>query len=200
MKNTITITGKISTILEKEYQGAKTTQVQFLMESDSKGIEVIKVKITKNEDGTYDLLIKERVMTSNQPVLRNVKPGEYVFVPEQDSLGRNMFECYRRRVPFDELVNGEKSKKYRNVGDDFPFIDPVSEDSNTMRSIADAMSNYARNEHDTNYDVSERDGQVSRKFVILHDCYGFYDVDGDGELEYIHAVMCNGRLLSAKVS
>ena len=50
MKNKITITGKISTILEKEYQGAKTTQVQFLMESDSKGIEVIKVKITKNED------------------------------------------------------------------------------------------------------------------------------------------------------
>ena len=50
MKNTITITGKISAILEKEYQGAKTTQVQFLMESDSKGIEVIKVKITKDED------------------------------------------------------------------------------------------------------------------------------------------------------
>ena len=50
MKNTITITGKISAILEKEYQGAKTTQVQFLMESDSKGIEVIKVKISKDED------------------------------------------------------------------------------------------------------------------------------------------------------
>ena len=50
MKNKITITGKISTILEKEYQGAKTTQVQFLMESDSKGIEVIKVKISKDED------------------------------------------------------------------------------------------------------------------------------------------------------
>ena len=32
MKNKITITGKISTILEKEYQGAKTTQVQFLMD------------------------------------------------------------------------------------------------------------------------------------------------------------------------
>jgi len=156
-------------------------------------------QVIANEDGTYDLLIKERVMTSNQPVLRNVKPGEYIFTPEQDSRGRNMFECYRRYVPFDELVNGEKSKKYRNVGDDFPFIDPVSEDSNTMRSIADAMSNYARNEHDTNYDVSERDGQEPRKFVLLHDCYGFYDVDGDGELEYIHAVMCNGRLLSAEV-
>ena len=50
MKNKITITGKISAILEKEYQGAKTTQVQFLMESDSKGIEVIKVKIRKDED------------------------------------------------------------------------------------------------------------------------------------------------------
>ena len=50
MKNKITITGKISAILEKEYQGAKTTQVQFLMESDSKGIEVIKVKISKDED------------------------------------------------------------------------------------------------------------------------------------------------------
>ncbi len=50
MKNSISINGKISAIVEKEYQGVKTTQVQFLMESDTKGMEVIKVKITKDED------------------------------------------------------------------------------------------------------------------------------------------------------
>lgn len=168
----------------------------YSMSSDAE--KVIKETIA-NENGTYDLLIKERVATMNQPLLQNVMPGEFIYLPETDIGGRNIFECHRRLVPFDELVRGEKSGRYKNVGKDFPFIDPVSEDNNSMRAIADAISNYSRNEHDTNYDVSYQEGQDARKLVVLHDCYGFYDVDGDGELEFIHAEMCNGRLLMAEI-
>lgn len=46
----ITINGKILTILEKEFENKKTTYAQFLMESESKGMEIIKVKIVKEED------------------------------------------------------------------------------------------------------------------------------------------------------
>jgi hypothetical protein len=46
----ITINGKIITVLEKMYEDKKTVYAQFLMESESKGMEIIKVKIVKEED------------------------------------------------------------------------------------------------------------------------------------------------------
>ena len=46
----ITINGKIISILEKSFENKKTVYVQFLMESEAKGIEIIKVKITNEID------------------------------------------------------------------------------------------------------------------------------------------------------
>lgn len=46
----ITINGKILTILEKEFENKKTVYAQFLMESESKGMEIIKVKIVNEAD------------------------------------------------------------------------------------------------------------------------------------------------------
>ncbi|RXI34408.1 hypothetical protein CP964_03370 [Arcobacter defluvii] len=46
----ITINGKIISILEKSYENKKTVYAQFLMESESKGMEILKVKITNESD------------------------------------------------------------------------------------------------------------------------------------------------------
>ena len=46
----ITINGKIMTILEKKFEDKKTVYAQFLMESEAKGMEIIKVKITNEAD------------------------------------------------------------------------------------------------------------------------------------------------------
>ena len=46
----ITINGKIISILEKVFENKKTVYVQFLMESEAKGMEIIKVKITNEID------------------------------------------------------------------------------------------------------------------------------------------------------
>ena len=46
----ITINGKIITVLEKMYEDKKTVYAQFLMESEAKGMEIIKVKITNEAD------------------------------------------------------------------------------------------------------------------------------------------------------
>ena len=46
----ITINGKIMSILEKSYENKKTIYAQFLMESEIKGMEIIKVKITNETD------------------------------------------------------------------------------------------------------------------------------------------------------
>ena len=45
-----TINGKIITVLEKKFEDKKTVYAQFLMESESKGMEIIKVKIVNEAD------------------------------------------------------------------------------------------------------------------------------------------------------
>lgn len=46
----ISINGKIISVLEKSFENKKTTYAQFLMESESKGMEILKVKITNEND------------------------------------------------------------------------------------------------------------------------------------------------------
>lgn len=46
----ITINGKIMAVLEKSYEDKITVYVQFLMESEQRGMEVLKVKIIKEAD------------------------------------------------------------------------------------------------------------------------------------------------------
>ena len=46
----ISINGKKITVLEKMYEDKKTVYAQFLMESEAKGMEIIKVKITNEAD------------------------------------------------------------------------------------------------------------------------------------------------------
>lgn len=50
MQTQITINGKIMSIVEKTYEGKKTVYVQFLAESEARGMEIIKVKITVESD------------------------------------------------------------------------------------------------------------------------------------------------------
>ena len=46
----ISINGKVISILEKSFENKKTVYAQFLMESESKGMEILKVKITNEND------------------------------------------------------------------------------------------------------------------------------------------------------
>ena len=50
MNTNIVINGKIISVLEKSFENKKTVYAQFLMESESKGIEILKVKITNEND------------------------------------------------------------------------------------------------------------------------------------------------------
>ena len=50
MNTNISISGKIISVLEKSFENKKTIYAQFLMESETKGIEILKVKITNEND------------------------------------------------------------------------------------------------------------------------------------------------------
>lgn len=50
MNTNISINGKIISVLEKSFENKKTIYAQFLMESETKGMEILKVKITNEND------------------------------------------------------------------------------------------------------------------------------------------------------
>lgn len=50
MSTQLTINGKIMAIVEKSFEGKKTVYAQFLAESEAKGMEIIKVKMTMDSD------------------------------------------------------------------------------------------------------------------------------------------------------
>ena len=50
MQTQISINGKVMAITEKTYEGKKTVYAQFLLESEARGMEIIKVKITNESD------------------------------------------------------------------------------------------------------------------------------------------------------
>ncbi len=159
-------------------------------------------KVEALPDGTYKLLVKERIRTKDQARILNIRPGEYVWLPEQDGSGRNVFECYRRYMLYDDVRRLGKAGLYRNTEDNFPFIDPNSDQTSSMDTIYDAIRNYTGEDEQeaSSMDASSKNGQEGRKKVVVYDCYGKYDVDGDGLLEDVFVVICNGRVLFAEIN
>lgn len=50
MKTNLSINGKVIAVLHKEYEGKTTVSAQFMSESHTKGFEILKVKMTNEED------------------------------------------------------------------------------------------------------------------------------------------------------
>lgn len=157
-------------------------------------------KVEPLPDGTYNLTIKEMEIVKDQPVIRNVKPGEYIYLPKENEDGHMVFECHRRKVLYNDLLLMQKAGVYKNVKD-FDFVETAN--NNSLETIEDAIVNYDGERQKTvNFynDASEYDGQEARKEVMVYDCYGQYDVDNDGLLEYVHAIVSNGKLLFAEIN
>jgi hypothetical protein len=188
-------------IEEKKLNWYQATAEEFYSIPADQAEKMIK-KVEALPDGTYKLLIEEQVRVKDQPTIRNIRPGEYIFLPEQDESGRNVFECYRHYMLYDDIRRLGKAGIFRNTEDDFPFVDPHSDQGNSMVRIFDAIRNYTgedEQEGDT-LDASLKDGQEGRKKVVVYECYGKYDVDGDGLLENVRVIISNGRVLFAEIN
>lgn len=162
--------------------------------------EKIIKKVEPLPDGTYNLTIREMEVIKDQAVIRNIKPGEYIYIPKENEDGKMVFECHRKKVLYHDLLLMQKAGVYKNVKD-FDFVETSNNDS--MELIDDAIVNYDGEKQKTiNFysDASEREGQEARKMVMVYDCYGQYDVDNDGLLEYVHAIVSNGKLLFAEIN
>ena len=152
-------------------------------------------------DGSFLITVKEKKVSKNQPVLRNVKPGEYIFLPSKNREDRMVFECQRKTVLYGELLKEGKLKGYKNLKDiDFREL-PYT--ANAMQTIADAMQGATGQDDNTMeylLNTDNLDSQEARKQVLIYDCYGMYDVDKDGLLENVHAIICGDRLIFSEIN
>ena len=158
-------------------------------------------------DGGIWVKVRRPVRVKDQPVLRNVMPGGFVWLPQKTSDDRYVFEAVREWVLLDDLIKLEQSGKYKNVSD----IDvgkaqaEAGEDRyGAMQDIMDAITNYKGENDDisgaeNNYEVAKIEGQEGRQVVMRYICWGMYDVDGDGILERVQVTYCGGQVLEALV-
>ncbi len=61
MQTNLVINGQIMAVVEKDYNGEKTVYTQFLKEDEKKGFEIIKVKMTVQND--YSKLQQNQVVS-----------------------------------------------------------------------------------------------------------------------------------------
>ena len=160
--------------------------------------------ITKAEeqpDGTFIVKVKEIEVTKDQAVMNNVRPGSYIYIPDKNEDDRMVFECERKRVLYDDLLKMAKLGIYENIED----IDLEGNlmDATSMDAVFDAMRDYeGEKPRSTNdyTDASNGENQTARKIVTVYDCWGYYDVNGDGLLEPVHVITCNDKIIFKEVN
>lgn len=177
------------------------TAEEFLYIPEDIAAKTIK-KAESLPDGTYLVTRKNTKVVKNQPVIKNVMPGEYIYLPDENMDGQMVFECHRYRAIFDDLLRMEQTGKYSNL-EDFNFVTNSSDDA-SMNAIADAIRNYDGEPKTRNvnngFDASFRESQDARKQVMVYDCFGKYDVNKDGLLESVHIVIANDRIVFKEIN
>ena len=139
--------------------------------------------------GTAAVEYEEEAVTTNQPVVEVVRPGDIRFTPD----GRTLKECsmvaHRKRVTIDHL----RREAARGIYD----AEAVEE----VAAAADGDFTPTRLEQemsDAEDDMYRREqGEKGRTQVEAYECYMKTDIDGDGLLEDAIVTVCGNKLLRA---
>ena len=161
------------------------------------------LKSKDNGDGTIDVKLEKTEVIKNQPVIENLMPGEWIYLPEKDLDGVSVFEARRRFMLKDDLLQLEKEGYYKNVKDiDFSASgDSMSDSASSLTEIAEAIANYTGERTEKNPDTQDDGKGVNRREkVLVYKCFGKYDVDGDGIEEYCEIHICGGVILRKEIN
>ena len=139
--------------------------------------------------GTATVEYEEEVVTTNQPVVEVVRPGDIRFTPD----GRTLKECsmvaHRKRVTIDHLRREAKRGIY-----DAEAVEEVAAAADgdfTPTRLEQELSDAEDNEYRQEY------AEKGRMQVEVYECYMKTDINDDGLLEDAIVTVCEKRLLRA---
>ncbi len=135
------------------------------------------------EKGLYKLKVKLTRLKSNQPVIENLLPWEFLYVPDAKSIQDVSFIAHKKRVKADYLLKKEKQGFFSNV----------------KKALENAEVDVSELEEKVNFqeklEYSTYSNDENLKDVDLYECYTKADIDGDGLLEDIIVWMAGGEIL-----
>jgi hypothetical protein len=160
-------------------------------------------KVVDNGDDTYTVTIDNEVREKDQPVLNNLMPGRFIYLPDTDNSGAHVFEAERGYMLYSDLLKMEKAGLIEGVKD---VIDPKSASDSEAESIddlADAIANYsgqrlAKQSEEPN--ATKYITQPGREKILYYKARGKYDVDGDGILEDVDVMVVGNAIVSKEIS
>jgi hypothetical protein len=160
-------------------------------------------KVVDNGDDTYTVTIDNEVREKDQPVLNNLMPGRFIYLPDTDNSGAHVFEAERGYMLYSDLLKMEKAGLIEGVKD---VIDPKSASESEAESIddlADAIANYsgqrlAKQSEEPN--ATKYITQPGREKILYYKARGKYDVDGDGILEDVDVMVVGNAIVSKEIS
>jgi len=160
-------------------------------------------KVIDNNDDTYTVTIDNEVREKDQPVLSNLMPGRFIYLPDTDNSGAHVFEAERGYMLYSDLLKMEKAGLIKGVKD---VIDPKSASDSEAKSIddlANAIANYsgqrlAKQSEEPN--ATKYITQPGREKILYYKARGKYDIDGDGILEDVDVMVVGNSIVSKEVS
>ncbi|HMM60768.1 MAG TPA: hypothetical protein PKC25_11650, partial [Candidatus Rifleibacterium sp.] len=182
----------------------RTEEVEVeLTEEEFLQIDASKTKKVVDNGDTYTVTIDNEVREKDQPVLNNLMPGRFIYLPDTDNSGDHVFEAERGYMLYSDLLKMEKAGLIKGVKD---IIDPKSSSESEAESIddlADAIANYsgqriAKQSEEPN--ATKYITQPGREKILYYKARGKYDIDGDGILEDVDVMVVGNAIVSKEIS
>lgn len=146
-------------------------------------------------DGTVRIVRDVKRTTRNDPTMKNLMPGEWVFSPTKDDQGRHLFECERRYVTRDALARKIRDGVYKD-------IDLQNISSGERCGSLDEMEMIVKQAEEVgewSAVLGNATTDEARDLILLRECYGFYDVNQDGLLEFVLVTVVANQIVRREI-
>jgi len=131
----------------------------------------------------YKLKIKLTRLKANKPVIENLLPWEFLYVPDARSINDVSFVAHKKRVKADYLLRKEKQGFFSNV----------------KKALENADVEISRLEEEVRFDeaytYSKYSNDENLRDIDLYECYTKADIDGDGLLEDVIVWIAGNEIL-----
>jgi len=177
-------------VLLKGTEGEKLGILQkYLKKRDKiylRRVVEIKISNIKEEDGLYKAKIKIKRLKTNKPVLENLLPWEFLYIPDARTIDKVSFVAHKKRIKADYLLRKAKDKFFSNTAVKDALENADFEISELERLVKDSEESLSYYEYSDDENLKEID---------LYEIYTKLDINNDGLLEDVIVWYAGGEIL-----